>query len=966
MVTSSTRPACNVLSPGLLLLLITCLTVYGGNYSQDFSSFFLGQTDLGGGLTLTSSVPGYANAHIEDGTLKELQLSEWDVPNATAAFMLPDLDPGNRIYSFSASWVSPVYGNFPSAGEGFSFSFGPVRPLNLLAGSVESGYGVGLCFSVITGTNSPGFYLLQNGVVIASQTNDPTADWGNFSGTRHAFQVAWDNDTGLTVSRDGSVIFTNVVTDGYVPASGDSFVWAARGGDASQTYRIDNLSLTTVAQAAPTIRAVSATNHFSPIMSVSADVDTRGLDTTVTFELGTNTAYGLSATQLLAAASGLNVGLGNEFAFDPDRQMALHARVTASNTLGSVTSSDVVFVSSPYQKQVSGIQGGASGAVWLDANDDGLLDLYVHGLEEVEATIALFHINRGATNWLAYGSLRCYNSFAAVGDFDNDNRPDVFSISQHSGGTVYPISADQANISYGVASNQVSQLGGSPAQLLEFPFYGGFTRAVVADFDHDGRQDILLANSLEWNYTGFTNAPDPLAGPGPRMLRNEFPGARGNIQHSYFRVMTTPVRISTPSYILDPGFVSSGDLDGDGFPDIYNYGYPDPDTGPHSSRGWEILHNDGEMGLAVTDQGDRNLGAVQYTASCSAWADFNGDGLDDLVVAEGGSPAFYLPNPTPGRIMVLLNDGHGHLTNGPVLMAAGLTDLAVGDIFNHGRNDIIVFTLDSTENGVILIFRNEGNGVFTQLDYGFDVQPPLSPLGYHIRPSAQGQGIQLADYDRDGRLDFCSIGSTYSPGDDLSGDLNTAAIYRNELDIPSNAPPQAPTNLSTVVGPGTVTFHWGNATDDITPTNLLTYNLRVGTNSLGTSVVSPLANVTTGWRKIAEPGNCRHTFSALYRFPPGTYYWSVQAVDGGLAGGAWAAEQTFTITEPERPVLSINHDNGQSTLYWPVRFTDYALQQGASLTDLTAATNAPSYDDGKIKVAMTNTLAASFFRLSKP
>ena len=70
-------------------------------------------------------------------------------------------------------------------------------------------------------------------------------------------------------------------------------------------------------------------------------------------------------------------------------------------------------------------------------------------------------------------------------------------------------------------------------------------------------------------------------------------------------------------------------------------------------------------------------------------------------------------------------------------------------------------------------------------------------------------------------------------------------------------------------------------------TNTATVN---GTTPGGTDTVSPLANVTSGWRKVAAPGNVGHCFSTFYRFPPGTYYWSMQAVDGGFKGGAWAAE----------------------------------------------------------------------------
>ena len=95
----------------------------------------------------------------------------------------------------------------------------------------------------------------------------------------------------------------------------------------------------------------------------------------------------------------------------------------------------------------------------------------------------------------------------------------------------------------------------------------------------------------------------------------------------------------------------------------------------------------------------------------------------------------------------------------------------------------------------------------------------------------------------------------------------------------------------------------------------------------------------------------------------------MQAVDGAFAGGAWATEQTFTITEPERPVLNIRGTNNQSALHWPARFTtNYTLQQSPAVApaNWTTVTNAPNYDDGKIKVIVTNQPAARFYRLSKP
>src|SRR5712671_1187920 len=83
-------------------ILFVTLPVCGGQYSQDFNSFALGTTNFGDGSQL--------------------------------AFLLPDLDPGAVVGSFSASWVAPVYGPFPNASFGFSFTFGPLRT-NDLAGA---------------------------------------------------------------------------------------------------------------------------------------------------------------------------------------------------------------------------------------------------------------------------------------------------------------------------------------------------------------------------------------------------------------------------------------------------------------------------------------------------------------------------------------------------------------------------------------------------------------------------------------------------------------------------------------------------------------------------------------------------------------------------------------------------------------------------------------------------------------
>ncbi len=56
-----------------------------------------------------------------------------------------------------------------------------------------------------------------------------------------------------------------------------------------------------------------------------------------------------------------------------------------------------------------------------------------------------------------------------------------------------------------------------------------------------------------------------------------------------------------------------------------------------------------------------------------------------------------------------------------------------------------------------------------------------------------------------------------------------------------------------------------------------------------------MANASTGWRRLPQPGNAGHGLTATATLPLGTYYGSVQAVDA-----AFATEGSFEIA-PARP-----------------------------------------------------------------
>src|SRR4029077_1754027 len=140
----------------------------------------------------------------------------------------------------------------------------------------------------------------------------------------------------------------------------------------------------------------------------------------------------------------------------------------------------------------------------------------------------------------------------------------------------------------------------------------------------------------------------------------------------------------------------------------------------------------------------------------------------------------------------------------------------------------------------------------------------------------------------------------------------------------------------------------------------LTYNLRVGTTPGGCDVVSPMADLTTGYRHVVDHGNVQRNTWWVLDAPPGTYSWSVQAIDGMYAGGPWATEHVTTAVagvEPP-PLAGLSLERGPRTasglgasfnVYIPedgharLQLYDVGGRRVASLLDASVARGAYSY-----------------------
>ena len=195
--------------------------------------------------------------------------------------------------------------------------------------------------------------------------------------------------------------------------------------------------------------------------------------------------------------------------------------------------------------------------------------------------------------------------------------------------------------------------------------------------------------------------------------------------------------------------IATGDFNGDGLTDVVVTKMLFPFQ--QFSIDTEILLNDGQGGFIN--------GTEQMLGGDQAWttfgqeievADFNGDGVDDIFVADQGfiGDDGNLPG---GSNLLLLSDGAGGMVNASAQSLPFFFDVSTsvtsGDV--DGDGDIDLFVGNTWGNNRIppYLLLNDGNGNF---DYSND-RLPADVLDVDAR---QYTDTELADMDGDGDLDL--------------------------------------------------------------------------------------------------------------------------------------------------------------------------------------------------------------------
>lgn len=270
----------------------------------------------------------------------------------------------------------------------------------------------------------------------------------------------------------------------------------------------------------------------------------------------------------------------------------------------------------------------------------------------------------------------------AVGDFNRDGKPDLAVVSQV--GTTGNIVGVLLGNGDGTFQNQVSYAVGSVP-----------TSVAVGDFNGDGKLDLVVTNTAD-------NTISVLLGNGDGTFQNQVTYATGK----------------------GPTAVAVGDFNGDGKQDLVV-----------TNTNLAVADTPGAVNVLLGNGNGTFQNQVTYATGNNplsvAVGDFNGDGKQDLVVAN--YDAFTSTN----TVGVLLGNGDGTFQNQVTYTTVtGSISVAVGDFNGDGKPDLAV----AIESGGVNVLLGNGDGTFQN-----EVTYPVVDAS---------DAIVVADFNGDGKLDL--------------------------------------------------------------------------------------------------------------------------------------------------------------------------------------------------------------------
>ncbi|MCD4794276.1 MAG: T9SS type A sorting domain-containing protein [Bacteroidales bacterium] len=451
-----------------------------------------------------------------------------------------------------------------------------------------------------------------------------------------------------------------------------------------------------------------------------------------------------------------------------------------------------------------------SAVAWFDYDDNGELDFIIAGKSEDGSKITKLYKNNGDETFTEQsanlpgiwkGSINCF-------DFDNDGYPDVLL-----GGKI-----DDSSVTKLYKNNNGD---GTFTEETSASFPASYIKTVtVGDYDNDTYTDVLVQGELYKNNSGDgTFSYQSGSGLVQAHLGLFFDYNNDNYLDIIISTIInkniiiyenmqngTYTAIDTIAKICPHGTISVLDYNNDNYLDIIIAG----DTSDYNTPITKIFKNNSGNGSFTEDQSINILPIGNTTAiacgdynndnftdfiltgsyagdyftrlytntgnsnfnypeisfgnfstfdeiqavmrSSASWADYNKDGLQDFIIS--GYPDYYTK--------LYENNGNGTFSENTLTNFTGVSysDIAWGDYNNDTYPDILLTGYSTIDGLISKIYKNNGNGTFTDINAGL--------------VEIYNGSVVWGDYNNDNYLDILLTG--YSDGGSIS------KIYKNNAD----------------------------------------------------------------------------------------------------------------------------------------------------------------------------------------
>jgi enediyne biosynthesis protein E4 len=434
---------------------------------------------------------------------------------------------------------------------------------------------------------------------------------------------------------------------------------------------------------------------------------------------------------------------------------------------------EVPFSSKNQRYVVETISGGVA---LFDCDNDGKLDILVVNDATIEQArtggMPMVTLYRQGDN-LEFKDItkeaglthRGWGMGLAVADYDNDGLPDIY-VTGYGGNVLYH---NLGNCKFEDVTEKAGVAG------------GGFSAgAAWADYDRDGHLDLFVSRYVRTDLNHLPTAENPsknffhkgLPVENPWTMDGETDLLFHNRGDGTFEEVSKKAGVDDPSARFGLGVVW-GDYDNQGWPSLLvandtgpNYLYHNKRDGTFeevgmlsgvalSPEGNEVgnmgvdmsdFDRDGKLDFVITDYADQPKGlylnrgelgftditysakiaesSLPYVSWGTGFADFDNDGLPDLVIASGHVyPDVDTVKSVKYREPILLYRNQGDRTFSEISGPAGLNDgpsqsrrgIAFGDINNDGNVDMVVFNVGAPPSLFINDKKNSNHRVLFKL-----------------------------------------------------------------------------------------------------------------------------------------------------------------------------------------------------------------------------------------------------------